>query len=127
MPGGRRVEVKPASERERTNQWFCRENKDRSDLVIASLDWGFNEHVAFLADQPQLVEPFWAFPRYNGRLPALPQRSGYIYLAHSPEYSLFGYDVSYLNELQTSGEAVDIQPHSDRQGQVVFYTIQFRE
>jgi hypothetical protein len=60
-------------------------------------------------------------------LPALPQRSGYIYLAHSPEYSLFGYDVSYLNELETSGEVVDIQPHSDRQGQVVFYTIQFRE
>jgi hypothetical protein len=106
---------------------FCHENKDRSDLVIASLDWGFNEQVAFLTDRPQLVEPFWAFPRYNGRLPALPQRSGYIYLAHSPEYSLFGYDVSYLNELQTSGEAVDIQPHSDRQGQVVFYTIQFRE
>jgi len=47
------------------------------------------------------VEPCWAFPRYNGRLPALPQRSGYIYLAHSPEYSLFGYDVSYLNELET--------------------------
>jgi len=106
---------------------FCRENKDRSDLVIASLDWGFNEEVAFLTDRPQLVEPFWAFSRYNGNLPALPQRSGYIYLAHSPEYSLFGYDVNYLNELQTSGESVDIQPHSDRQGQVVFYTIQFRE
>jgi hypothetical protein len=73
------------------------------------------------------VEPFWAFPGYNGRLPALPQRSGYIYLAHSPEYSLFGYDVSYLDKLETSGEAVDIQPHSDGQGQVVFYTIQFRE
>src|SRR5205823_9848851 len=94
---------------------FCRENKDRSDLVIAILDWGFNEQIAFLADRPQLVEPFWAFPRYNGRLPALPPRSGYIYLAHSPEYSLFGYDVSYLNELQASGEAVEIQPHSDRE------------
>jgi len=106
---------------------FCQENKDRSDLVIASLDWGFNEQVAFLADRPQLVEPFWAFPRYNGRLPALPQRPGYIYLAHSSEYSLCRYDVGYLQELQSSGENVDIQPHSDRQGQVVFYTIQFRE
>jgi len=66
------------------NQWFCRENKDRSDLVIASLDLGFNEQLAFLADQPQLVEPFWAFPRYNGRFPALPQRSGYIYLRIRP-------------------------------------------
>jgi hypothetical protein len=60
-------------------------------------------------------------------LPALPQRSSYIYLAHSPEYSLFGYDVSYLNELQPSGEAVEIQAHSDREGQVVFYSIRFRE
>jgi Dolichyl-phosphate-mannose-protein mannosyltransferase len=105
---------------------FCRENRDRSDLVIASLDWGFNEQVAFLTDRPQLVEPFWAFSRYHGNLPALPQRSNYIYLAHSPVYSLVGYDVSYLNELQTSGE-IDIQPQSDRQGQVVFYTIRFRE
>jgi hypothetical protein len=105
---------------------FCRENKDRSDLVIDSLDWGFNEQVAFLADRPQLVEPFWAFSRYR-QLPALPQRSDYVYLAHSGEYSLFGYDVSYLHGLQTISEAVDIQPHSDRQGQVVFYTIRFRE
>jgi hypothetical protein len=30
-------------------------------------------------------------------------------------------------QLQSSGENVDIQPHSDRQGQIVFYTIQFRE
>lgn len=106
---------------------FCRENRDASQLVIASLDWGFNEQIAFLTDGPQLVEPFWAFPRYNGQLPALPPRSGYIYLAHSPEYSLFGYDLSYLNELQTSGEAVEIQPRSDRQGNAVFYTIRFRE
>jgi hypothetical protein len=106
---------------------FCRENKDNPDLVIASLDWGFNEQVAFLTDRPQLVEPFWAFSRYHGQLPPLPRRSGYIYLAHSPDYSLFGYDVSYLNELQTSGEAIDIAPYSDRQGQVVFYTIRFRE
>ena len=39
----------------------CQEKKDRSDLVIASLHWGFNEQVAFLADQPQLVEPFGPF------------------------------------------------------------------
>src|SRR5262249_21137464 len=106
---------------------FCRENKDRSDLVIVSLDWGFNEQVAFLTDRPELVEPFWAFSRYNGQLPALPPRPDYIYLAHSSAYSLFGYDVSYLNELQTSDEDVEIQPHSDRQGQVIFYTIRFRE
>ena len=106
---------------------FCRENKNRSDVVIASLDWGFNEQVAFLTDGPQLVEPFWAFPRYNDRLPSLPRRSGYIYLAHSSDYSLFRYDVSYLDDLQTSGDNVEIQPYSDRQGHVVFYAIRFIE
>ncbi len=107
---------------------FCRENKDNSDLVIASLDWGFNEQLAFLTDRPQLVEPFWAFSRYNGQLPPLPQRPNYIYLAHAPEYSLFGYDVIYLDELrEASSEAIDIEAHSDRQGQTVFYTIRFRE
>jgi hypothetical protein len=106
---------------------FCRENKDRSDIVIASLDWGFNEQAAFLTDGPQLVEPFWAFPRYNGALPALPPRPQYLYLAHPPEYSLFKYDVGYLNELRTSGEGVEIQPYADREGQAVFYTIRFRE
>jgi len=106
---------------------FCADNTDRSDVVIASLDWGFNEQLAFLTDAPQLVEPFWAFPAYKGNLPPLPPRSHYIYLVHSPEYSLFWYDVSYLQELQSSGQNVDIQPYSDRQGQIVFYTIRFRE
>jgi hypothetical protein len=106
---------------------FCVENKDRSDLVIASLDWGFNEQVSFLTDRPQLVEPFWGFSRYHAELPGLPPRPQYIYLAHSPEYSLFKYDVSYLNELQTSSETVEIQPYSDRQGLAVFYTIRFRK
>jgi hypothetical protein len=106
---------------------FCADNRGRSDVVIASLDWGFNEQLAFLTDAPQLVEPFWAFRGYKGNLPSPPRRPQYIYLLHPREYSLFGYDVSYLDEVQTSGEAVDIQPHSDRQGQVVFYTVQFRE
>ena len=106
---------------------FCRENKDRSDVVIASLDWGFNEQLAFLTDAPQLVEPFWAFPAYNGNLPPLPPRPQYIYLVHSPEYSLFRYDVSYLQELQGGSENLDIQPHSDREGSTAFYTIRFHE
>lgn len=105
---------------------FCEENKDRSDLVIASLDWGFNEQVAFLTDAPKLVEPFWGFPRYN-ELPPLPRQPQYIYLAHPAEYSLFRYDLIYLEVLRGGGENVAITPYSDRQGQVVFYTIRFPE
>jgi hypothetical protein len=40
---------------------FCRENRNRSDLTIVSLDWGFNEQLMFLTDAPQLAEPFWEF------------------------------------------------------------------
>lgn len=102
---------------------FCRENRDRSDLTIVSLDWGFNEQLMFLTDGPQLAEPFWEF---NQTLPALPPNPNYIYLAHPPEYSVLKYDVAYLNQLQQSGGNAEITPYFDRQNAVAFYTIRFR-
>ena len=102
---------------------FCRENRDRSDLTIVSLDWGFNEQLMFLTDGPQLAEPFWEF---NQTLPGLPPNPNYIYLAHPPEYSVLKYDVAYLNQLQKSGENAEITPYFDRQNEVAFYTIRFR-
>jgi hypothetical protein len=102
---------------------FCRENHDRSDLTIVSLDWGFNEQLMFLTDAPQLSEPFWDF---NQTLPPLPPNPNYIYLAHPPEYSVLKYDVAYLNQLQTSGGNAEITPYFDRQNQIAFYTIRFR-
>lgn len=102
---------------------FCRENRDRSDLTIVSLDWGFNEQLMFLTDGPQLAEPFWEF---NQTLPGLPPDPNYIYLAHPPEYSVLKYDVAYLNQLQKSGENAEITPYFDRQNEVAFYTIRFR-
>jgi hypothetical protein len=101
---------------------FCRENRDRSDLTIVSLDWGFNEQLIFLTDAPQLSEPFWEF---NQTLPPLPPDPNYIFLAHPPEYSVLKYDVAYLNQLQRSGSA-EITPYFDRQNQVAFYTIRCR-
>ncbi len=102
---------------------FCRENRDRSDLTIVSLDWGFNEQLMFLTDGPQLSEPFWEF---NQTLPSLPPNPNYIYLAHSPEYSVLKYDVAYLNQLQKSGGNAEITPYFDRQNAGAFYTIRFR-
>lgn len=102
---------------------FCRENRNRSDLTIVSLDWGFNEQLIFLTDGPQLAEPFWEF---NQTLPPLPANPDYIYLAHSAEYSVLNYDVAYLNQLQKSGGNAEITPHFDRQNEVAFYTIRFR-
>ncbi len=102
---------------------FCRENRNRSDLTIVSLDWGFNEQLIFLTDGPQLSEPFWQF---NQMLPQLPTDANYIYLAHPAEYSVLKYDVACLNQLQKSGANVEITPHLDRQNEVAFYTIRFR-
>jgi hypothetical protein len=102
---------------------FCRENRDRSDLTIVSLDWGFNEQLMFLTDAPQLSEPFWEF---NQTLPPLPPDPNYIYLAHPPEYSVLKYDVAYLNQLEKSGGNAEITPYFDRQNQIAFYTIRFR-
>ena len=90
---------------------FCRENRNRSDLTIVSLDWGFNEQLMFLTDGPQLSEPFWNF---NQTLPPLPENPNYIYLAHPPEYSALKYDVAYLSQLQGNAN-VEITPYVDRQ------------
>jgi hypothetical protein len=102
---------------------FCRENRDRSDLTIVSLDWGFNEQLMFLTNGPQLSEPFWDF---NQTLPPLPPDPNYIYLAHPTQYSTLKYDVAYLNQLQKNGANVEVTPHFDRQNEIAFYTIRFR-
>ena len=102
---------------------FCRENADRSDLTIVSLDWGFNEQLMFLTDGPELAEPFWGF---NQTLPPLPPNPNYIYLAHPLEYSVLKYDVAYLDQLQKNRTNTEITPHFDRQNEVAFYTIRFR-
>ena len=101
---------------------FCRENKDRTDLTIVSLDWGFNEQLIFLTDGPQLVEPFW---RFGQNAPSLPTEPRYLFLVHPPEYSLFPFGVDYLKEAQAKGAEVDVRPYFDRQDRVAFYTIQF--
>jgi 4-amino-4-deoxy-L-arabinose transferase-like glycosyltransferase len=106
--------------------YFCRENADRADLTIVSLDWGFNEQLAFLTNGPKLLEPFWAFTTSKEALPELPREPQYVYLAHSPEYSLLRYDLLYLDAARNDDHA-EIQPYSDRQGQIVFYTIRFPE
>lgn len=106
---------------------FCHKNKNREDLIIVSLDWGFNEQLAFLTDKPQLAEPIWAFPSYGGALPPLPRQPQYLFLAHSNKYSLLRFDVAYLKALEASGEKIEIQPYSDRQGGTAFCTIRFPE
>jgi Dolichyl-phosphate-mannose-protein mannosyltransferase len=102
---------------------FCNENRNRSDVTIVSLDWGFNEQLNFLTDKPKLLEPFWKFEENPQTLSSDPH---YIYLAHPPEYSEYGYDTRYLDAARNSAVPVKIEPHVDRERQIAFYTIQFQ-
>jgi hypothetical protein len=101
---------------------FCRENKDRTDLTIVSLDWGFNEQMVFLTQGPQLAEPFWRFGRNPPPLPTLPH---YLYLVYPSEYSLFPFGEYYLKEARAKGSEVEIRPYLDRQDHIAFYSIQY--
>jgi hypothetical protein len=104
---------------------FCEENKDRADLTFVSLDWGFNEQLAFLTNAPGLAEPVWAFSSYKQGLPTLPRKTGIVYLAHAPQYSMMHYDNVYLENARTISGLTKIQPYFDREGHTIFYTIQF--
>jgi Dolichyl-phosphate-mannose-protein mannosyltransferase len=101
---------------------FCRENKDRNDLTILSLDWGFNEQLNFLTNGPRLEEPFWEFGENTPSLSADPHN---LYLVHAPEYNFFVYGRHYLEAAKQLGTAVEVRPYFDRQNRIVFYTIQF--
>lgn len=103
---------------------FCREIKDRADLRIVSLDWGFNEQLAFLTDSPELAEPFWFFPH---GAPALPTEPRYIYLVHPPELSVSQFGLGCLREAQEAGPLAEVRPYLDRQNRVAFYSIRFKE
>lgn len=102
---------------------FCDENRNRSDVTIVSLDWGFNEQLNFLTDKPKLLEPFWQF---GDNPPVLSSDPQYIYLAHPANYSEYEHDVRYLEAARNSAVPAKIEPHFDREGQVAFYTIQFQ-
>ncbi|HEY5345544.1 MAG TPA: glycosyltransferase family 39 protein, partial [Verrucomicrobiae bacterium] len=101
---------------------FAATVKDRSDLTLVSLDWGFHESLLFLTDKPTLVEPFW---HLTGTDPALlPQGTNFIYLVHPPEYSLSPFGATFLDFARTNSRA-KITDWRDREGKIVFYTVQF--
>ena len=96
--------------------------KNRADLTLVSLDWGFHESLLFLTDKPTLVEPFWQLTGTDPTL--LPHGTNFVYLVHPPEYSLSPFGETFLkfaNEKTVS----KIEPWRDREGKIVFYTVQF--
>jgi Dolichyl-phosphate-mannose-protein mannosyltransferase len=101
---------------------FATTVKNRADITLVSLDWGFHESLLFLTDKPILVEPFW---QLTGTDPAqLPQNTNYIYLAHPPEYSLSPFGETFL-EFARKNPRAKISDWRDAEGKIVFYTVQF--
>lgn len=101
---------------------FAATVKGRADLTLVSLDWGFHESLLFLTDKPTLVEPFW---HLTGTDPALlPQNTNYLYLVHPPEYSLSPFGETFLKSARSNPRA-KIQDWRDREGKIVFSTVQF--
>jgi hypothetical protein len=102
---------------------FADENKNRPGLIVSSLDWGFNEQLEFLADGPQLAEPFWQAAL--GGQPELRRDANHIYLAHPPEFALSPLGAQFMDSVARENKNAVVQPWRDGQGQIVFYAISF--
>jgi hypothetical protein len=102
---------------------FAAAIRDRSDLTVVSLDWGFNEQMEFLTDGPRVREPFWLLA--FGAMPDLPRDTQHIYLAHPPEFSLSPLGGMFMQSLARENTNAVVQSWSDDQGRVAFYSITF--
>jgi hypothetical protein len=105
---------------------FCAEVRNRDDLTIVSLDWGFNEQLLALTDKPRLVEPIWAFV-FGGRIPErLPAEPGAVYLLHPERYGHFPFNAVLLAAARgLPPDQVDIRAHRDRENEIAFYSVRF--
>jgi hypothetical protein len=100
---------------------FCNQVKNRSDLTVVSLDWGFNEQLLFLSQGPTLTEPFWT--GQGDLLPGMPGTTNCVYLVHPPEYRFNDLDRDYLDPAFLAAYHLECQPYADRTNGVAFYVI----
>jgi hypothetical protein len=105
---------------------FCQKVKGRTDLVIISLDWGFNEPLLFLADGPRMEEPIWQWNANPGvDLSSPPDGDNLVYLFHPDQYSLFTFGHNFARLVPPAGKRLSIQTWCDAQGQPAFYSDRF--
>jgi hypothetical protein len=103
---------------------FCDDVKERADLTIVSLDWGFNEQLLFLTDGPRLSEPLWRLaPNEKPKFTLSPDT---IYLVHPEEYVILSTTGPFLASLRPEdSQRAIIRAYRDRENQVAFYAIRF--
>jgi Dolichyl-phosphate-mannose-protein mannosyltransferase len=102
---------------------FAEETKGKPNLIVSSLDWGFNEQLEFLADDLRLEEPIWKIA--HGLQVELPRDTNHLYLVHPPGFSEFGLDVQFMDSVSRENKNAVVQPWRDGQGRIVFYAISF--
>jgi hypothetical protein len=105
---------------------FCREVKNRSDLTIISLDWGFNEQLLYLTSGPRLVEPIWkwiANPDVDLSKP--PGDENFVFLFHPDTYSQTAYGSNFIRYAPPPGKSLSIQAWCDAEGRPAFYSARF--
>jgi hypothetical protein len=100
---------------------FCNQVKNRSDLTVVSLDWGFNEQLLFLTQGPTVTEPFWT--GQGDLLPGMPGTTNCVYLVHPPEYRLINLERDCLDPAFLAAYHLECQPYTDRTNGVAFYVI----
>ena len=100
---------------------FALQMKDRSDLTIVSLDWGFSEPLAFLTDGPMLTEPFW------WENTSVSNYTNCVYLAHPPQYRTFEFEQTFSEAARNAGLVpIDIRHWNDAQDHEAFYSFRLR-
>lgn len=103
---------------------FAAPMRDRADVRLVSLDWGFHEQLSFLTDKPQCFEPTWNLQA--GQSVSLLPDPSYYYLIHPAEFSLFPYGERYLQIARESGRPFEFESFTNREGQVVFQYFRFK-
>jgi hypothetical protein len=105
---------------------FCQSVKDRSDLIIISLDWGFNEQLLFLTDGPRLEEPIWNWLEQPGSDRAKPPAQlNLLYLFYPDQYSKFPFGAEFARAAPPAGQRLVIQTWRDARGEPAFYSARF--
>ena len=102
---------------------FAAKFKTRPDVTVSSLDWGFNEQLEFLTAGPHLEEPFWQ-AAFGGQ-PDLPRDASHVYLVHPREYSLSPLGAQFMESVQRENNNALVTPWRDKEGKIVFYSVQF--
>jgi hypothetical protein len=106
---------------------FCREVKGRSDLIIISLDWGFNEQLMYLTDGPRLEEPIWNWlsNEKGADRSKPPTGANLVYLFHPDQYGKFDFGREFAQLDPPAGKGLRIETWRDGRGEPAFYSARF--